>query len=65
MSEIKLTKSDGISNQEWILELLNEAKKFGYLLDTEASGKQILYFYNSDYSVEDAWQEIFEESEPC
>jgi hypothetical protein len=56
------TKSDGLLYQGWVLQLLDEAKKCGWLLDTEANGRQILDFYNSDYSPEDAWQEIFEES---
>lgn len=58
------TKSDGLPYQEWVLQLLDEVKSFGYLLDTEANGKAILDYYNNDYSAEDAWQEIFEESEP-
>lgn len=58
------TKSDGLSSQLWVIELLEQAKSNGYLLDTEAIGKYILWFYDSDYSAEDTWYEMFEENTP-
>lgn len=56
------TKSDGLEFSIWVIQVLQNAKNFGYNIDTERNGKALRDFYNSDYSAEDAWQEIFEES---
>lgn len=42
------TKSDGLNCVEWTIKLLDKAKSFGYSINTEKYGKEVLYLLPGD-----------------